>query len=340
MPSGLTTVVATSLVVAIAATPVARAIALRSRFLDQPSARKTHGSPMPLLGGLAIYAAVLLSLFAYPDRQTILGLGGILVAATWISLLGVWDDRVGLGVLAKLVGQVGSVLVLVAVDVRVLLPLPPWLNLALTLAWLIGITNAFNLLDNMDGLSGGVGAVAAAAFLLLAVDNGQYLVAPLAAAILGAMVGFLFYNFNPARIFMGDSGSLFLGLLLAVVGIKLRFPDNSPNVTWLVPVLVLGVPIVDTALVVASRLLRRKNPFRTSGRDHLSHRLVALGLSQRQAVLALYGFAAAFGGAGILVSRSGVVVARLVGAVVLGSVIVLIALLERRLRRRPSLGAG
>ena len=333
MPSGLTTVVVTALAVSIAATPVARALALRSRFVDEASGRKGHRSPMPLLGGLAIYTAVFVALFTYPDRQTILGLGGILVAATWISLLGVWDDRVGLGVLAKLVGQLGSALILVAVDVRVYLPLPSWLNLFLTLAWLIGVTNAFNLLDNMDGLSGGVGAVAAAVFLLLAVDNGQYLVAPLAAAILGAMVGFLLYNFNPARIFMGDSGSLFLGLLLAVVGIKLRFPSNVPEVTWMVPVLVLGVPIVDTTLVVTSRALGGKNPFNTPGRDHLSHRLVALGLSSRQAVVLLYAFALAFGGAGFLVSRSGLDVARLVGAIALGMAIVLIALLQWRLRR-------
>ncbi len=152
----------------------------------------------------------------------------------------------------------------------------------------MGITNAFNLLDNMDGLSGGVAAIASAFFVLLAAMSGQYLVGALAAALLGASIGFLVYNVNPASIFMGDAGSLFLGFMLAAVGIKLRFPDNVTFVTWMIPVIVLGLPILDTTLVSLSRVRQRLNPLTTPGKDHVSHRLVNQGYTRREAVLTLY----------------------------------------------------
>ena len=204
----------------------------------------------------------------------------------------------------KLVAQVIAGLILLASGVQVALPLPGWVNVVLTLLWIVGITNAINLLDNMDGLASGVAAVAAGCFMLLAAMNGQVLVGGLAAALLGACLGFLLHNFNPARIFMGDTGSLFLGFLLAAVGIKLRFPDNVNWITWMVPVLVLGVPVFDTTLVVVSRLRRGKNPFTTPGKDHLSHRLVRLGWTRREAVLLLYLAGAALGGVGVFVSQA------------------------------------
>ncbi|MDP2727078.1 MAG: MraY family glycosyltransferase, partial [Dehalococcoidia bacterium] len=171
---------------------------------------------------------------------------------------------------------------------QVLLFTDPVSNYAITVLWTLAITNSLNLLDNMDGLSGGVAAVAAAFFLVLALLNGQFLVASLSAALLGACLGFLRYNFNPASIFMGDAGSLFLGFILAALGIRLRFPGQLTIVTWMVPVFVLGVPLFDTTLVVVSRLRRGLNPLTSPGRDHLSHRLVSLGLSQRHAVFLIY----------------------------------------------------
>jgi UDP-GlcNAc:undecaprenyl-phosphate/decaprenyl-phosphate GlcNAc-1-phosphate transferase len=148
-----------------------------------------------------------------------------------------------------------------------------------------------NLLDNMDGLSGGIACIAAVFFLLFAAMSKQYFVGALAAAVVGACLGFLFYNFNPASIFMGDTGSLFLGFTLGALAIKLRFPTNSAFVTWMVPPLVLAVPIFDTSLVVISRLRRRLNPLTTPGKDHLSHRLARLTGSPREAVLICYLFA-------------------------------------------------
>jgi UDP-GlcNAc:undecaprenyl-phosphate GlcNAc-1-phosphate transferase len=270
--------------------------------VDRPAERKLHTRPIPLLGGVAIYAAVIGSLLLYPERKELVQLTGIVLGASWISFWGLWDDRFGLPPIVKLLAQIVAGGILVAVGIHVSLPVPAWADIALTLLWVVGITNAFNLLDNMDGLSGGVAAVAAAWFLLMAAMNGQYLVGGLAAGVLGACLGFLIHNFNPAGIFMGDSGSLFLGFLMAVLGIKLRFPANVNWVTWMVPILVLGVPIFDTTLVFFSRLKRRKNPFTTPGKDHVSHRLTRIGWTRREVVLLLYLAGCALGGIAAFVS--------------------------------------
>ncbi len=273
---------------ALAGTRVARRLARRIGFLDRPAARKLHITAIPLMGGVAIYAGVTLSILIL-GRHFLPELAGILAGATVMSLLGLWDDRAELHPAIKLVGQITVAGGLVVTGVQVDLGwLPAWANIALTLAWVVGITNAVNFLDNMDGLAGGVCAVATAFLTVIAAMNGQYLVASLAAAVFGACLGFLFFNSKPASIFMGDAGSLFLGFTLAALGIKLRFPENVNFVTWMVPVLVMGVPIFDTALVIVSRVRRGVNPLTTSGKDHFSHRLVRRGFSQREAVFALY----------------------------------------------------
>ncbi|NLG29023.1 MAG: undecaprenyl/decaprenyl-phosphate alpha-N-acetylglucosaminyl 1-phosphate transferase, partial [Chloroflexi bacterium] len=207
-------------------TPMARSAAFRLGWVAQPAPRKLHKRTMPLLGGAAIYIAFIAALTIVGDRFYVRQAVGILVGATLCSFLGLWDDRVSLPPWAKLLGQLLAALILILTGVQVQLWHLQALNVLVTLLWVLGITNAMNLLDNMDGLSGGVGAVASAFFLLLAAGSGQYLVGFLAAALLGACIGFLVYNVNPASIFMGDSGSLFLGYMLAAVGIKLRFPDN------------------------------------------------------------------------------------------------------------------
>ncbi|MFQ6059252.1 MAG: MraY family glycosyltransferase [Anaerolineae bacterium] len=308
---------AAALTFAVAGTPVARWLALRTGTLDYPQARKIHITPMPLLGGAAIYAAFILALLLFGDRFYISQAVGILLGATIISFFGVWDDRGRVHPLLKLaVGQPVAALILWASGVRVTFLPHPALNLAVTVLWVVGISSALNLLDNMDGLSGGVGAIAAAFFLLLAAMSGQYLVGSLAAALLGACLGFLYYNFNPASIFMGDGGSLFLGFVLAAVGIKLRFPANVPAVTWMIPVLVLGLPIFDTTLVVISRLRRGLNPLTHPGRDHVSHRLVALGWSHREAVMALYLVCFVLGVLAMFLTQAGLAEAYTVGGMV------------------------
>jgi UDP-GlcNAc:undecaprenyl-phosphate GlcNAc-1-phosphate transferase len=307
-----------ALAIALVMTPVARAVAVRVGMVDRPAPRKLHTRPIPLLGGLALYLAVLLALLLFEGRYNLPQLAGILAGATAISFLGIWDDHWGMRPLIKLAGQVLIAGAVMATGVTVSLFPWPILNLLVTLLWLVGITNAFNLIDNMDGLSGGIGAVAAAFFLLLAALNGQYLVGAMAAAVLGACIGFLRYNFNPASIFMGDAGSLFLGFLMAVLGIKLRFPHNVAFVTWMVPVLVLGIPIFDTALVVLSRLRRGLNPLTTPGKDHLSHRLVRAGLTHREAVLTLYLAQVTLGVLAMFVAMAGALESYLIGGLVAG----------------------
>ncbi len=315
--------------IAMLVTPVARAVAFRIGMVDHPAPRKLHTRPIPLLGGLALYLAVLIALLVLEDRYNLPQLAGILIGATAVSFLGIWDDRWGLRPLIKLSGQILVAGVVMATGVMVSLFPWPILNLLITLLWLVGITNAFNLIDNMDGLSGGIGAVSAAFFLLLAALNGQYLVGALSAAVLGACIGFLRYNFNPASIFMGDAGSLFLGFLMAVLGIKLRFPNHAAFVTWMVPVLVLGIPIFDTALVIVSRLRRGLNPLTTPGKDHLSHRLVRAGMTHREAVLLLYLAQAALGALALFVSMAGMLESYLIGAFVGGLALWALWRLER-----------
>lgn len=279
-----------ALTFSISATPIAKRAALRIGVISIPRTRDIHIAPVPLLGGAAMYSAFVAAILFFGDRTYVLELIGILLGATLISLFGLADDRWGLPATVKMGGQVLAGVVLLLGGTQVNLFADNWLNWALTLAWVVGITNAMNFLDNMDGLSGGVTTIAASFFLLLAAMNEprQVLVGAMAAALIGACVGFLRYNLNPASIFMGDTGSLFLGFMLAALGIKLRFLSNVPLVTWMVPICVLALPIFDTSLVFVSRLRRHVNPFTTAGKDHLSHRLVALGMTKREAVLTCY----------------------------------------------------
>ncbi|MCC7163326.1 MAG: undecaprenyl/decaprenyl-phosphate alpha-N-acetylglucosaminyl 1-phosphate transferase [Anaerolineae bacterium] len=319
-----------SLLLAMGATPLARRVAFRLGIIDRPSARKLHTSPVPLLGGVAIYLAFVGALLLFSDAFYVNQVIGILLGATWVSFLGIWDDWQTLRPVIKLGGQLFAILILIVTGVQVEFLRNPFLNIFITAAWVIGITNAVNFLDNMDGLSGGVAAIAAGWFLLLSITNGQILVAPFAAALLGASLGFLVYNFNPARIFMGDAGSLFLGFMLAAVGLKLRFPGQPDAVTWMIPVLVLGIPVLDMTLVTVSRLRRHVNPWTTAGKDHLSHRLARLGMNQRQAVLTIYGLCLVAGALGFGVQYLPPSLAYLVFGLALALGLVIIILLERK----------
>jgi UDP-GlcNAc:undecaprenyl-phosphate GlcNAc-1-phosphate transferase len=337
---------AAAVVLAFGGTPVARRLALRVGVVDHPSARKAHLKTTPLLGGLAIYGAAVLALLAFGDRFYIEQMVGILVGASLVSFLGIWDDRSGLRPMAKLLGQIVAALLLVAADIRIGVLHNDLLNIVATVLWIVAITNSFNLLDNMDGLSGGIAVISCAFLFLLAASSGQFLVASLAIALLGACLGFLRYNFNPATIFMGDTGSLFLGFTIAALAIKLRF-DNLDVVTWMVPVLVLGVPLFDTTLVVVSRLRRRLNPLTTPGKDHISHRLVALGWTTREAVMALYLAGGTLGLAAMVVMRATFVEGYLIGGMAAAGALFALYKLEmgfggfdgRHYRNRPQAGA-
>ena len=306
---------ASALVLAIGATPIARRIALRLGVIDQPNARKIHINPIPLLGGVAIYGSFIAALLLFGNRYRLNELISILVGASLMSFLGMWDDRRSMHPLLKLLGQFLAASILVLTGVRIGTFSWEVLNIAITVGWIVVITNSLNLLDNMDGLSGGIGATAAIFFLLLAAMNDQYLVGALSAALVGACLGFLVYNFNPASIFMGDAGSLFLGFILAAVGIKLRFPEGVQIVTWMVPVLILGLPLFDTALVIISRLRRGFNPLTTPGKDHTSHRLVAMGYTRREAVLICYLVSAGLGVVALFITQANILEGYIVGGI-------------------------
>lgn len=309
-------IIITALIGVVLATPVVRRVAWRFGFIDQPSFRKVHATPMPRLGGLAIYAGFIVALLVLGTRFRFNEAVGILIGATLVSVVGGIDDHNPIGPVPKLLAQALAAGILILSGVQVAVFDQQWLNVVVTVIWVVGITNALNFLDNMDGLSAGVAAVASAFFLLLAALNNQYLVGVMSAALLGACIGFLWYNFNPASIFMGDSGSLFIGFVLAALGIKLRFPGNTDIVTWMAPVLVLGLPILDTTLVTVSRLRRGVNPLTTAGKDHISHRLARLTGSKREAVLMCYLIGGVFGMSAIFVTAATVAAGYLVGAVI------------------------
>jgi UDP-GlcNAc:undecaprenyl-phosphate GlcNAc-1-phosphate transferase len=323
-----------ALLIAFAATPVARRIAPRLGVMDHPNARKVHAQPMPLLGGAAIVIASLLALVLLRDRFEFQQLSAILLGAALMALMGFYDDRWGLRPILKLIGQIGAATILIVAGVKVTALPEEWMNIAVTLVWVVGLTNSLNLLDNMDGLSSGVAAVCAAFFVVMAAMSGQIYVGALAAALLGATLGFLVYNFNPASIFMGDTGSLFLGFMLAAIGIKLRFPANVPFVTWMVPIIVMGIPIFDTTLVFISRLRRGKNPLTTPGKDHVSHRLVARGFTTREAVMTHYLVSGMYGMVAILVTQATVLEGYLLGGA--AALVSLYGLWFFEFRRRPT----
>lgn len=313
--ASLLLIAASALVLAIGVTPLMRQLALRTGTVDRPNARKIHVDPVPLLGGAAIYVTFIVVLLFFGGEGYIGQVVGIFIGATLMSFMGVVDDRWGLGSYVKLAGQLAAASILVVTDVRISI-FHNGLDVVLTLLWVVGITNAMNLLDNMDGLAGGIAMIAATYFTLLAAMSGQYFVGALAAATAGACAGFLIYNWNPAHIFMGDAGSLFLGFLLSAVAIKLRFPSNTPVVTWMIPLLVLALPIFDTTLVFVSRLRRGKNPLTTPGKDHISHRLAFLLGSRREAVLVCYLIAGAVGLSSVFIAQAALLEAALVGGTI------------------------
>ena len=316
-------VFAVSLLVVLAVTPFAGRLAVRWGFIDRPADHKFHDRATPLLGGLALYTGIVpVLLLISRDAPTRI----FAVVVTVLFLIGLWDDRHRLSVGLRLSAQAVAAVILVAAGFRAELALPVWAAAVLSFLWIVGITNAFNLLDSMDGAATGVAAIAAAGFLLL--TGGSTLGETLAVALLGAMLGFLPYNLPPARIFMGDGGSMLVGFSLAVLGLAAK-PEADAAVAWMVPVLLLGVLIFDTTLVCVSRLRLGKNPMTHPGKDHFAHRLARRGFGVRGALVFLY----LAGASGILLAhvvlRSDRLAVWVLSGVVVLAALVGIAWLER-----------
>lgn len=314
-----------------------RALAIRVGMVDLPGPRKVHLKPIPLLGGLAMYGGVMLAILTVFDGAARAQVLGIVTGATLVAAVGFLDDRGLLHHQIKLfVGMPLAAVILLASGIHAQVfsllvsgNIGRWLDFALTIVWVVGITASFSILDHMDGLCAGVAAMASVFFAMLAYLNGQTLVTVLAASVLGAATGFLRWNFKPAKIFMGDGGAMFLGFLMATLALKLRLEHATAVSSWVAPVLILSATIFDTTLVTISRSRRGLLPFATPGKDHSAHRLANLGLGQRGAVLTMYLIGAVCGGAAVLVAylsnRGALLVALAVVAILLGA----IACLER-----------
>jgi len=274
-----------ALAVAYFITPYVKDFAIKAGAMDAPDARKVHTSPIPRMGGLAIYLAFIVAVLAslHVNHEIL----GVLLGATVILIVGITDDLRQLSPKVKL-------LVLVMFNVRIEWLTNPfgdmiyldYFSIPITIMWVVSLTNTVNLIDGLDGLAAGVSTIAAVTILMVALQQNFWMVAILTAALAGSALGFLHYNFNPAKIFMGDTGSMFLGYTLAAISI-LGTVKSAATIALVVPIVALGLPIMDTAFAIIRRYSSGRPIFKPD-KGHLHHRLLEMGLTQKQAVLLMY----------------------------------------------------
>lgn len=315
-------------VISFAATPLVKKLAISVGAMDIPKDnRRMHKKPIPRLGGLAIFVAFVISvlLFARIERE----MRGILIGALIIVTLGVLDDIHTLRALPKFLVQILAAVVVVLHGCRIefisnpvitssatYLRLGGVVSVGITIIWIVAITNAVNFIDGLDGLAVGVSGISAATMLIVAILVAEQNVAIIMAALFGACLGFIPYNFNPAKIFMGDTGSTFLGFILATMSIQGLFKLYA-IISFAVPFLILGIPIFDICFAVIRRLAKGQNPM-TADRGHVHHRLIDMGFDQKQSVMITYMLTALLGLAAVVLTSSGEVKA----LILLGSVII------------------
>lgn len=288
-----------ALAVAYIVTPQVKHLAIKAGALDAPDARKVHTKPIPRMGGLAIYAGFVLAVLAsvHVNREIM----GLLAGGTFILIIGIIDDIMQLSAKVKLLGQIAAAAILIFFDIRIEWLTNPfgdmiyveYLSIPLTILWVVGLTNTVNLIDGLDGLAAGVSTIASITILLVALQQNFWSVAILSAALAGSALGFLQHNFNPAKIFMGDTGSMFLGYMLAAVSVT-GTVKSAATIALIVPIVALGLPIMDTAFAIIRRYMSGKPIFKPD-KGHLHHRLLEMGLTQRQAVLLMYAISGCLG---------------------------------------------
>ncbi len=301
-----------ALIISFAATPLVKRLAIKVGAIDVPKDnRRMHKDSIALWGGLAIFYGFLVSVLCFADYSLLesnLRLIGILTGCVIIVTLGMVDDYKPRKAILKFFIQIAAALIPVLLGVRIyavtnpitdqLVRLPEWFSIGVSVLWIVGVTNAVNLIDGLDGLAAGVSSIAAVALLsiLLIQHDTSFTLLVMAAALAGACFGFLPYNFNPAKIFMGDTGATFLGFVLACISIQGPF---KTYVAFTVPLLVLGLPIFDTLFAIIRRIIKRQ-PIMAPDRGHLHHRLIDMGFSHRTAVIILYGLSAMLAISGIV----------------------------------------
>lgn len=301
-----------AMVLAYLVTPLVMKLAWKIGAIDMPGeARRVHKKPMPRLGGLAIYIAfIIVGLITLPLKLPYVQ--GMFLGATVIVIVGILDDIYNLPAKVKLVGQIVAAVVLLLFGIKVQLVTNPFggmillgkLAIPATLFWVVGITNTLNFIDGLDGLAAGIAAIAAFAMMLVNLSLEQTNGAVVMAILAGAAIGFLPYNFNPAKIFMGDTGAMFLGFVLAAQAIE-GAVKSATAIALIVPILALGLPIFDTAYAILRRFVNGK-PIMQADKGHVHHRLLAIGLSQKQAVLYMYVISISLGICSVILARIGI----------------------------------
>jgi len=296
-------------------TPLMRKIALAQGVLDHPnSAHKSHKNPVPYLGGVAIiigvvivsYIALVSNKFTWSNfwlATSVLG------PAVVMGLVGLWDDLKSLNPLPRFIGQsIAGLVVAIILILNDNIGNPTGitvLDAAITALWIVGICNSINFFDNLDGGAAGTVAITAISLTYLAITGDQYFIAALSVVVAGSTLGFLILNRAPARIYMGDAGALFLGLLIATLTVRFKPSTDNSVTSFSIPILLLAIPILDTTVAVLSRLRRKVSPFQ-GGKDHLSHRLVRYGLSRKAAAIILWLFSALYGLFAVLISMKNI----------------------------------
>jgi len=289
-------------------TPLVIKIARRFGAVDIPKDdRRMHKTPMCLWGGIAIFTGFFVSMFLFSNISTV-KLVGLFIASLIVLVTGMIDDIKPLGAKIKLLMQIAAALVLVFSGYKInyftdffgdsgVIQVSNWAALPITVIWIVGVTNTVNLIDGLDGLAAGISAIAAVTLSYIAILNHRYDAAMITLILAGSSIGFLPYNFNPAKIFMGDTGALFLGLVLAAVSVEGAL-KGATAITVVVPILALGVPIFDTAFAILRRLIN-KRPIMEADKGHLHHRLMSIGLGQKKTVLSMYLISALLGAGAI-----------------------------------------
>lgn len=282
--------------------PLLRRLAFKIGYLDNPKSTKVHARPIPLLGGIGIYLAFFITV-SVTSLQRIPQIFFIFLGCSILLVIGLIDDKFGMMPNIKLLGQFLAAMVVIKAGLRVYFLENYYLNTIFTYIWIIGITNSFNLLDNMNGLSSGIAAISSICFGIICFLEGQTVASGFSFALAGANLGFLKHNFPKAKIFLGDSGSLMIGYLLSILSIWSCWQIHQVNPSLIVPLLVLSYPIFDTTLVTIMRISEKRSIFE-GGKDHSSHRLALLGLRRLKAVLVIYVICLLGGISGIVVAKT------------------------------------
>ncbi len=331
-----------ALLISLIVTPAVIRLAHALGAVDQPGARKVHAKPMPRMGGLAVYVAFVAAVFfTQPLTMPVIGL---LTGATIILGIGIWDDLRSMPPVVKLLGQVLAAATLIPFGIHVEFLTNPfgglvylgYFGIPLTIFWVVAVTNAVNLIDGLDGLASGTALIATLTLGVVTLVLGNSIVAPVAFILAGAILGFLRYNFFPARVFLGDTGSLFLGYVLATLAI-MGLAKGATALSVIIPLVILGIPLTDTFLAIVRRY-RNRMPIFGADKGHLHHRLLGAGLSHRNSVLALYGVNFILGASAVLLvvlSTARAVVLLFVLALLLLTVANRLGLLGYAWQRKP-----